>query len=81
MFFLSTANCSDPTAPGNGSFETYQCTTEIFLKCNPGFVPAGVMKAVCENGRWNPDPATLVCLCECPQHTMDTAWLLTCPNY
>ena len=26
-----------------------------------------------ENGRWNSDPATLVCTCEHPQHTIDTA--------
>ena len=43
----------------------YQDTTkgtEIFFKCNPGFVPAGRMRAVCAgDGRWIPDPATLVC--------------------
>ena len=35
---------------------------EIFFKCNPGYVPAGRMTAVCgADGRWNPDPATVVC--------------------
>ena len=35
---------------------------EIFFKCNPGFVPAGRRTAVCgADGRWNPDPATVVC--------------------
>ena len=38
---------------------------EIFFRCNPGFVPAGDMTAVCgTDGRWNPDPATLVCTCK-----------------
>ena len=69
-FFLSIANCSDPITPGNGTLEVHQCTTEIFLRCNPGFAPAGRMRAACENGRWNPDPSTLVCLGECQQHTI-----------
>ena len=38
---------------------------EILFRCNPGFVPAGNMTAVCgTDGRWNPDPATLVCICK-----------------
>ena len=51
----------------DGSIEPYQNTTEgaeIFFRCNPGFVPAGRMRAVCgADGRWNPDTAT-VCTCE-----------------
>ena len=66
--FLSTVNCSDPTVPRNGSIDPYQNTTEgaeIFFRCNPMFVPTGRMRAVCgADGRWNPDPATLVCTCE-----------------
>ena len=66
--FLSTVNCSDSTVPVNGSIDPYQNTTEgaeIFYRCNPGFVPAGRMRAVCgADGRWNPDSATLVCTCE-----------------
>ena len=61
-------SCGQPVTPDNGSIEAYQNTTqgaEIFFKCNPGFVPAGRMRAVCgADGRWNPDPATLVCTCE-----------------
>ena len=53
----------------NGTIETYQNTTEgaeIFFRCNPGFVPAGRMRAVCgADGRWNPDPAMLVCTSKC----------------
>ena len=62
-------SCGRPIAPNNGSIETYQNTSEgaeIFFRCNPGFVPAGGMRAVCgADGRWNPDPATLQCTSEC----------------
>ena len=63
--FLPTVNCSDPSVPGNGSTEAFVNTTEdaeIFFRCSPGFVPAERMRAMCTaDGRWNPDPATLVC--------------------
>ena len=66
--FLSTVNCIDPSFPNNGSIEAYQNTlegAEVFFRCNQGFVPAGRMRAVCaSDGRWNPDPTTLVCTCE-----------------
>ena len=62
---LFSVSCRQPLIPGNGSIEAYQNSlegAEIFFKCNPGFVPAGRMRAVCgADGRWNPDPATLVC--------------------
>ena len=65
---LSLVNCSGPTFPANGSIEAYHNTTEgaeIFFRCNPGFVPAGRMRAVCgADGRWNPDPGDHVCTCE-----------------
>ena len=68
--FLSPANCSDATLPTNGFIEVYHNTTEgaeIHFRCNPEFVPAGRMRAVCAlNGRWNPDPACLRCTCEYP---------------
>ena len=63
--FITPANCSDPAVPRNGSIDPYQNTTEgaeIFFRCNPGFVPAGRMRAVCgADGRWIPDPADQVC--------------------
>ena len=66
--FLPPVNCSDPIPPMNGSIHPYQNTTEgaeIFFRCNLMFVPAERMTAVCgADGRWNPDPATLVCKCE-----------------
>ena len=62
------ANCGDPTVPTNGSIGTYQNTsvgTKIVFGCNPGFIPAGNMTAVCaSDGSWTPDPATLVCKCK-----------------
>ena len=58
--------CGRPITPDNGSIEAYHNTTEgaeIFFRCNPMFVPAGRMRAMCgADGRWNPDPATLVCV-------------------
>ena len=34
----------------------------IVFGCNPGFVPAGNMIAVCtSDGRWNPNPAEVRC--------------------
>ena len=61
-------SCGQPLTHGNGSIETYQNTlegAEIFFRCNPGFVPAGTMRAVCgADGRWNPNPAAFVCTCE-----------------
>ena len=68
IYCFPPVNCSDPTFPTNGSSAPYQNTTEgaeIFFWCNPGFVPAGRMRAVCgTDGRWTPDPADLVCTCK-----------------
>ena len=64
-FSLHAANCSDPAVPRNGLIGVYQNTTEgaeIFFRCNPEFVPARRMRAVCRaDQRWSPDPADLVC--------------------
>ena len=64
LYITIPVGCGQPLTPGNGSIQAYQNTTagaEIFFRCNPGFVPAGRMTAVCTAGRWTPDPATLVC--------------------
>ena len=62
------ANCGKPIVPINGFISPYQNTTEgsvIVFGCNSGFVPAGDMTAVCaSDGRWSPDPATIVCTCK-----------------
>ena len=78
---LSTVNCSDPTVPVNGSIvSAYQNTTEgaeIFFRCNPGLVPAGRRTATCgADGRWNPDPATLVCTCKVTWY--NDVWIIMC---
>ena len=68
--FLSPVNCSDPATPGNGFIEPYQNTTqgaEISFRCDSQFVPSTTRMAICgADGRWNPDPATHMCTCECP---------------
>ena len=69
LCIILPVSCGRPITPHNGSIGTYQNTTEgaeIFFRCDPGFVPAGRMGAVCgADGRWNPDPATLVCTGRC----------------
>ena len=67
--FFFPANCGDPTVPTNGYiYGAYQNTTEgtvIEFGCDSGFVLAGNTTAVCaSDGRWIPDPATLVCTCK-----------------
>ena len=63
--YCLVTECGSPIARHNGSIKAHQNTTEgaeISFMCNLGFVPAGRMRAVCgADGRWNPDPATLVC--------------------
>ena len=71
--FLLPVNCEIPTVPGNGSIENIQSIStvggaQIFFRCNPGFVPAGRMRATCVSpdgisvvGTWTPDPTDLVC--------------------
>ena len=69
-------NCSDPNFPRNVSIRTYQNTTEgavIVFGCNPGFVPAGNVTAVCaSNGSWTPDPAEVMCTCKSAHSIDDT---------
>ena len=62
---FTIANCGTPTSPGSGYLEAYENTTEgamIFFRCEPGFIPAEKMRAVCgADGRWIPNPAELRC--------------------
>ena len=49
--FNSTASCGAPPPPVNGSVQPHTNTTEssvVVFQCDPGFVPEGVMTAVCE---------------------------------
>ena len=52
----------------DGSIAPYQNTTEgaeISFICNPGFIPAEDMTAMCAaDGRWSPDPAGHRCTCK-----------------
>ena len=69
--FLPLVNCGMPVAPGNGSIVNIRSTlggTEMFFRCDTGFVPTGSMRTVCTsdgispNGTWTPNPATIVCI-------------------
>jgi len=72
-------NCSDPATPGNGFIEPHQNTTEgaeIYFRCNSQFVPSTTMISTCgADGRWNPDPATHMCTCECPPMVYTLAYI------
>ena len=62
-----------PSTPENGIIENIQSINAVggaqtVFRCNPGFVPAGRMRATCRSpdgisavGTWTPDPAYLVC--------------------
>ena len=56
-------SCGRPITPDNGSIEAHQNTTEgagILFRCDPGFVPAGRMRAVCgADGRWKTGPQNI----------------------
>ena len=64
-FYHITVGCGRPIISENSSIDLCQNTTEgaeMFFRCNPGFVPAGRMRAVCgADQRWMPDPAALMC--------------------
>jgi len=66
----SEVNCGRPSIHMNGSIVSISSTLgggEVIFGCNPGFVPAGRMRANCTSdgitadGTWTPDPATLMC--------------------
>ena len=57
-----------PRAPENGIIENMQSIStvggsQIFFRCNPGYVPAGRMNATCVSSTisWTPNPANLMC--------------------
>ena len=67
MEFLSffSVSCGTPSLAGRVDLELFNSTTvgsEIVYQCQSGFLPEGRMTSVCgSEGRWNPDPATLMC--------------------
>jgi len=57
-------DCGPPTAPQNGSLESYTNTTDgsvVFYSCDPGLVPVGRMMTVCTGTGWSPSPDALSC--------------------
>ena len=60
-----SVSCGAPSFASGVDVEPVTNTTvgsEIVYQCQSGFLPEGRMTSVCrENGRWNPDPATLLC--------------------
>ena len=63
--FNTAADCGAPTPPVNGFQQSYANTTRgsvVVFQCNPGFVPEGVMTAVCgRDGQWTPNPGGVTC--------------------
>ena len=60
-----SVSCGAPSFASGVDVEPVTNTTvgsEIVYQCQSGFLPEERMTSVCrENGRWNPDPATLLC--------------------
>ena len=57
-------DCGPPSAPRNGSLESYTNTTEgsvVFYSCDPGLVPERRMMSVCTGTGWSPNPGALGC--------------------
>ena len=63
--FNPTDDCGTPPPPVNGSVQPHTNTTEgsvVVFQCDPGFVPEGVMTAVCgSDGQWTPNPGSVTC--------------------
>ena len=57
---LHAADCGAPPPPVNGFLQPHTNTTVgslVVLQCDPGFVPEGVVIAVCgRDGQWTPNP-------------------------
>ena len=58
-------SCGTPSFAGRVAVEPFCNTTvgsEIAYQCQSGFLPEARRMSVCgEDGRWTPDPATLIC--------------------
>ena len=64
--FNPAADCGAPPPPVNGSLlQPDTNTTEgsvVVFQCDPGFVPEGVMTAVCgSDAQWSPNPGGVTC--------------------
>ena len=62
---LHAADCGTPPPPVNGFLQPHTNTTVgsvVVLQCGLGFVPEGVVIAVCESdGQWTPNPGGITC--------------------
>ena len=62
---VSSVSCGPPSFAGRVNVEPVTSTTvgsEIHYQCQTGLLPEGNITSVCGgDGRWNPDPATLMC--------------------
>ena len=60
-----SVSCGAPSFASGVDVEPVTNTTvgsEIVYQCLSGFLPEGEVTSVCGgDGRWNPDPATLIC--------------------
>ena len=78
--FTFTADCGAPPTPVNGSVQPHTNTTEgsvVVFQCDPGFVPEGMMIAVCgRDGQWTPNPGGVTCSPR-PTQTFTEASILT----
>ena len=66
MTILHTADCGAPPSPVKGSLlQPHTNTTEgsvAVFQCDPGFVPEGMMTAVCgSDSQWTPNPRDVTC--------------------
>ena len=63
--FTPSVSCGAPSFSTGVTVEPFSNTTvgsEIVYQCQSGFLPEGEMTSVCGgDGRWNPDPVTLLC--------------------
>ena len=62
--FTPLVSCGTPSFAVRVDEEPFSTTvgSQIAYWCQSGFLPEGRMTSVCgEDGRWNPDPATLLC--------------------
>ena len=63
--FNPTADCGTPPPPVNGSVQPHTNTTEgsvVVFQCDIGFVPEGMMTAVCgSDGQWTPNQGGITC--------------------
>ena len=65
ILITPSVSCGTPSLADRVDLELFNSTTvgsEIVYQCRSGLQPEGRMTSVCGgDGRWNPDPTTLIC--------------------